>query len=110
MSVLLRTPESVCTLAAYNSPCRWIKSPAGMRTIFSTKAWSRYFGIVKRNSDSYALIMPHGGMILSGAHVSAEAHVSTKAIKLLAEARMDSLLNAYGKAGVPPDDNAFNEI
>src|ERR1039457_3838877 len=48
--------------------------------------------------------------VMSGQYITAHAQVLLEQIRRLAEARMDSLIKAYEKAGLPLDDAAFNEI
>ncbi|SRR6266478_3153891 len=49
-------------------------------------------------------------MILSGNYFTAQAQVYVRNAELLAQARVDSLLDAYKKSGAPLDDTAFAEI
>lgn len=49
-------------------------------------------------------------MVLSGSYFAAHARVLVEQIRLLGEARADSLLKAYEKAGLPFDDAALQEI
>jgi len=46
----------------------------------------------------------------SGMYVSAKAHVIGKHLGLMAQARSDTLLQAYERAGIPFDDTAEQEI
>jgi TIR domain-containing protein len=48
--------------------------------------------------------------LMSGFYIADHASVYLDQIKLLAEARMDSLKKAYEKSDLPFDDAAFNEI
>lgn len=49
-------------------------------------------------------------MIMSGSYISAHGRVYLEQIRLLGEARMESLIKAYEKSGVPFDEAAFNEV
>jgi len=49
-------------------------------------------------------------MTMSGSYVAAHARVYLEHARLLSEARMDSLMKAYEKAGLPFDDATHNEI
>lgn len=49
-------------------------------------------------------------MVMSGPYITAHARVYLEQIRLLGEARMESLIKAYEKSGVPFDDGAYNEI
>ena len=48
--------------------------------------------------------------LMSGLYIADTAKVYLEQITSLAEARMDSLIKAYEKSGMPFDDTAFNEI
>ena len=49
-------------------------------------------------------------MTLSGNYFTAQAQVYVRNAELLAQARVDSLLDAHKKSGAPLDDKAFAEI
>jgi hypothetical protein len=49
-------------------------------------------------------------MTQSGNHVSAKAHIIGKHLGLMAQARSETLLQAYERAGIPFDDAAEQEI
>jgi hypothetical protein len=49
-------------------------------------------------------------MTMSGSLFSAEARIGAETIRQLAEARMETLLKAYARAGVPVDDSAVAEV
>jgi len=49
-------------------------------------------------------------MTLSGNYFTAQAQVYVRNAELLAQARVDSLLETYKKSGAPLDDIAFEEI
>lgn len=50
------------------------------------------------------------GMLMSGSYVTAEGRIQAETIRLLAEARVETLLAAYQRAGVPLDDATVGEI
>jgi hypothetical protein len=50
------------------------------------------------------------GILSSGPYVTAHANVLLEQTRLIAVARMNSLLDAYAKAGLPVDDAAVSEI
>jgi len=49
-------------------------------------------------------------MVSSGGNIAAQARVLVEQVQLLGEARSDSLLKAYRRAGLSFDDVAFNEV
>ena len=50
------------------------------------------------------------GLAMSGSIVSEDGRVQTETIRLLAEARTETLLKAYERAGIPFDDTVLGEI
>jgi hypothetical protein len=50
------------------------------------------------------------GTMLSGPFVSAVGRNEAETLRLLAEARVETLLSAYEKAGIPFDDSALHEV
>jgi len=49
-------------------------------------------------------------MVASGPNIAAQARILIAQVQLLGEARSDSLLRSYQRAGLPFDDAAFNEV
>src|SRR6267378_4302642 len=49
-------------------------------------------------------------MVSSGGNIAVQARVLVEQVQLLGEARSDSLLKAYQRAGLSFDDVAFNEV
>jgi hypothetical protein len=50
------------------------------------------------------------GLAISGSVVAQDARIQVETIKLLAEARVETLVKAYERAGLPFDDTALSEI